>query len=98
MKNNKKQNNMKPQPIKLETKVLLKPSKYALFKYGWTYTEIVFRTPFWCQYLDKDGNPVRTRRIGVHQENLFMLLATLLFFLFCFEAVYIILTFPYPTF
>ena len=89
---------MKPQPIKLETRVLLKPGKRALFKYGWKYTEIVMRRPFWYQDLDKDGNPIHTGKIGVHQENLFMLLATLLFFLFCFEAIYIILTFPYPTF
>jgi hypothetical protein len=89
---------MKPQPIKLETRVLLKPSKYALFKYGWKYTEIVMRRPFWYQDLDKDGNPIHTGRIGVHQENLFEISALVVTLGLAAELMYILITFPYPTF
>ncbi len=89
---------MKQQIIKLETKVLLRPSKYALFKYGWKYTEIIGRRGFWSQDLDKDGNPIHTKKIGIHEENLFEILSILLLFAFAFELMYILMTFPYPTF
>ena len=89
---------MKPQPIKLETRVLLKPGKRALFKYGWKYTEIVMRRPFWYQDLDKDGSPIHTGKIGVHQENLFEYSAAIIFLTLSISMAYICATFPYPTF